>query len=89
MHSLAAIPRMLPPDAARRARFLEDIRRTVRAAGAVAGERAERLAQVERLFAASPSPRKSVRTVRKTASTPGKGASTPRKARTGRGSAPR
>ena len=38
--ALAAIPKMLPADTARRARILEDIRRTVRAAGAVAGGKA-------------------------------------------------
>jgi DNA-binding transcriptional MerR regulator len=63
--ALAAIPKMLPADAGRRTRILEDIRRTVRAAGAVTGEKAERLAQVERLFGAAASPRKAASTPRK------------------------
>ena len=49
--ALAAIPKMLPADPAARAKMLESIRRTVSAAGKVSGERAERLAQVEKLFA--------------------------------------
>jgi hypothetical protein len=48
--ALAALPKMLPADAAERTRMLEVIRRTVRAAGAVGGGKAERLAEVERLF---------------------------------------
>ncbi len=49
--ALAAIPKMLPPDAASRKHVLEIIRRTVLAAGQVTGEKAERLAKVEELFA--------------------------------------
>ena len=48
--ALAAIPKMLPADTAKRTRMLEGIRRTVHAAGAATGERAERLAQIEELF---------------------------------------
>ena len=48
--SLAAIPKMLSADPARRPRILEMLHRTVRATGEVTGERAERLAQVEKLF---------------------------------------
>ncbi len=49
--ALAAIPKMLPPDAATRKRLLDAIRKTVEAAGPVTGARAQRLAQVEDLFA--------------------------------------
>ena len=48
--ALAAIPKMLPADTAKRTRMLEAIRRTVHAAGAATGERAQRLAQIEKLF---------------------------------------
>ena len=48
--ALAAIPKMLSADRARRTRMLEALHRTVRATGEVTGERAERLAQVEKLF---------------------------------------
>jgi hypothetical protein len=48
--SLAAIPKMLSADPARRPRILEMLHRIVRATGEVTGERAERLAQVEKLF---------------------------------------
>jgi len=48
--ALAAIPGMLPPDAAGRKQVLDVIRRTVEAAGPAAGERARRLAQVEALI---------------------------------------
>jgi hypothetical protein len=41
---------MLSADVAQRTRFLEALRRTVRATGEVTGERAQRLAQVEELF---------------------------------------
>jgi len=50
--ALAAIPAMLPADPAVRTKTLEAIRRTVQATGKASGERAERLAQVEKLFAA-------------------------------------
>jgi len=49
--ALAAIPKMLPGDAAARQEALEKIRQLASAAGEVAGERAERLAQIEKLFA--------------------------------------
>jgi hypothetical protein len=48
--ALTAIPKMLSADVAQRTRFLEALRRTVRATGEVTGERAQRLAQVEELF---------------------------------------
>jgi hypothetical protein len=51
--ALAAIPKMLPADAAKRAKALEAIRRTVQAAGNLTGERAERLALVEKMFGAA------------------------------------
>jgi hypothetical protein len=51
--ALEAIPRMLPADAAARAQVLGRIRRVVSAAGEPSGERAERLAQVEKLFGAA------------------------------------
>jgi len=46
--ALAAIPQMLPADADVRAKMLEMIRKIVTAAGEVSGERAERLAQIEK-----------------------------------------
>ncbi|MBK6864679.1 MAG: DUF3141 domain-containing protein [Ideonella sp.] len=49
--ALAAIPKMLPADAAARARLLETVRRAAQAAGKPSGEKAQRLAQVEKLFA--------------------------------------
>src|SRR3954451_25019401 len=56
--AVAAIPKMLAGDAARRTRILEALHRTVRAAGELTGERAERLAQVEKLFRTGlPAPR--------------------------------
>ena len=48
--ALAAIPKMLPTDAAIRAEVLGKIRRVVSAAGEVSSERAERLARIETLF---------------------------------------
>ena len=48
--ALAAIPKMLPADAAIRAEVLGKIRRVVSAAGEVSSERAERLARIETLF---------------------------------------
>ncbi|MER2602503.1 MAG: hypothetical protein ABTR27_09130, partial [Candidatus Competibacter phosphatis] len=48
--ALAAIPKMLPADAATRAEVLGKIRRVVSAAGEVSSERAERLARIETLF---------------------------------------
>jgi len=68
--ALAAIAKMLPADSAKRASMLEGIRRTVRAAGAVTGVRAERLAQVERLFAGSAASPRTARVPRKTAPVP-------------------
>ena len=43
---------MLPADPAVRTKALEVIRRTVNAAGKPGGERAKRLAEIEKLFAA-------------------------------------
>lgn len=48
--ALAALPKMLPADAASRARTLQVVRRVLEAAGPLQGERAERFAQVEKLF---------------------------------------
>ncbi|MFZ4538014.1 DUF3141 domain-containing protein [Propionivibrio sp.] len=50
--ALAAIPKMLPDDRAARMQMLDAIRRTVNAIGTPSGERAERLAQIEKLFGA-------------------------------------
>ncbi|MDS4043047.1 MAG: DUF3141 domain-containing protein [Candidatus Competibacter sp.] len=50
--ALAAIPKMLPADAAARAKMLAAIRQVASAAGEITGERAERLARIERLFQA-------------------------------------
>ena len=50
--ALAAIPSMLPADPAVRTKALEILRQTVHATGKASGKRAERLAQVEKLFAA-------------------------------------
>ncbi len=49
--ALAAIPKMLPADAAVRADALGKIRQVVSAVGEVSGERAKRLAEIEKLFA--------------------------------------
>ncbi len=49
--ALAAIPKMLPADAAARTPLLDVIRAVASAAGEVTGERAERLRQIEQLFA--------------------------------------
>jgi hypothetical protein len=65
--ALAAIPKMLPPDAASRKHVLESIRRTVLAAGQATGEKAERLAQVEALFAGSKPVKQIEKAPRKTA----------------------
>ena len=54
--ALAAIPKMLPADQATRAKILEAIQRTVNAVGKVEGERAKRLAEIEKLFGAAPKP---------------------------------
>ncbi len=48
--ALAAIPKMLPADATKRARMLEAIHRTIHATGAPTGEQADRLAEIESLF---------------------------------------
>jgi hypothetical protein len=52
--ALAAIPKMLSGDRAIRSHTLEALRRTAKAAGALTGEQAQRLAQVEKLFSAGP-----------------------------------
>jgi hypothetical protein len=66
--ALAAIPKMLPADAAARTRILGTLRRTVEAAGPVTGEKAQRLEQIEKLFGGAapvrrlkPAPRKAGR----------------------------
>ncbi len=48
--ALAAIPKMLPDDADARAKTLAAIRQIVSASGEISGERAERLARIEKLF---------------------------------------
>jgi hypothetical protein len=48
--ALAAIPEMLPPDAAGRTRILDALRRIVTAAGPLSEEMADRMAQIEALF---------------------------------------
>ncbi|HEX6735343.1 MAG TPA: DUF3141 domain-containing protein [Azonexus sp.] len=52
--ALEAIPAMLPDDAAARRKALERIQRIVSAAGEITGERADRLATIEKLFAGPP-----------------------------------
>ena len=52
--ALAAIPKMLPAGSSVRAELLDRIRRVVSAVGEPSGERAERLAQIEKLFGAGP-----------------------------------
>jgi len=62
--ALAAIPKMLPADRASRTQVLQAIRRILESVGPVHGERAQRLAQVEKLFDAGPAavtPRKTAR----------------------------
>ena len=55
--ALAAIPKMLPADAAERAKLLDAIRAVASAPGELTGERAERFQQIEQLFqSASVSP---------------------------------
>ncbi len=49
--ALAAIPKMLPPDAASREQALDAVRRVVEAAGPPSGERAARMVRIEALFA--------------------------------------
>ena len=49
--ALAAIPGMLPADAAAREQALAALRQVVTAAGELSGDRAERLARIEALFA--------------------------------------
>jgi len=51
--ALAAIPKMLPADAAARAEMLGKIRQVLSSIGEVSGERAERLARIEKLFGAT------------------------------------
>ena len=56
--AVAAIPKMLAGDPTRRTRILEALHRTVRAAGELTGERAQRLARIEKLFRTGlPAPR--------------------------------
>ena len=49
--ALAAIPKMLPADAAARAQALAMIRQVSTASGEIDADRAERLARIEALFA--------------------------------------
>jgi hypothetical protein len=51
--ALQSIPKMLPADNELRAKALDAIKRTTQAAGKLTGERAKRLAQVEKLFGLS------------------------------------
>jgi pimeloyl-ACP methyl ester carboxylesterase len=51
--ALAAIPKMLPADLATRAEAVAKIRLVASAAGEITGERAERLAEIEKLFQAA------------------------------------
>ena len=55
--ALAAISKMLPTDAEGRAQMVAILRKIVTAAGEPTGERAERLAQIEKLFDAGEPPR--------------------------------
>ena len=64
--ALAAIPAMLPADPAVRAKALDAIRLTVGAAGKPGGERAKRLAEIEKLFAAVDPKKSGKSTARKT-----------------------
>jgi hypothetical protein len=48
--ALAAIPKMLPPDADARAKALRSIQAVASATGEVSGERAERLARIEAML---------------------------------------
>jgi hypothetical protein len=50
--ALAAIPKMLKSGAGDKSKALETIRQVVSAAGELVGERAERLARIEKLFGA-------------------------------------
>ncbi len=52
--ALAAIPKMLPAGSSVRAEILGRVHRVVSAVGEPSGERAERLAQIEKLFGAGP-----------------------------------
>ncbi len=52
--ALAAIPRMLPADRAARTETLAKIRQVLSSIGEITGERAERLAQIEKLFQGAP-----------------------------------
>jgi hypothetical protein len=63
--ALAAIPTMLPPDAASRSQVLDAMRRVLGAAGPVTGERATRLAEVEKLFGTGLRPAATKRAPRK------------------------
>jgi hypothetical protein len=73
--ALAAIPQMLQSDPAVSTRMLAAIHRIVEAIGKPSGERAERLAQVEKLFAAAGPVKRTGQGSRRA----GKPASTPRK----------
>jgi hypothetical protein len=51
--ALAAIPKMLPADTDERAKAFTAIRQVISASGEITGERAERMAQIEKLFEAA------------------------------------
>ena len=63
--ALAAIPRMLPDDPTLRTRLAEALRRTVEAAGPATGERAQRLAQIEKMIGAGKAPNRTRGSARK------------------------
>jgi len=52
--ALAAIPKMLPADKAARTETLAKIRQVLSSIGEISGERAERLARIEKLFQGDP-----------------------------------
>jgi len=55
--ALGALGKMLPPDPARRQELLAMVRKIVTAPGTPTGEKAQRLAQIETLFAAGAAPK--------------------------------
>jgi pimeloyl-ACP methyl ester carboxylesterase len=65
--ALAAIPEMLPAAPAARTKMLDAIHRVVHAAGKASGERADRLAYVEKLFAGEKTPKQRAKPSRKVA----------------------
>jgi DNA-binding transcriptional MerR regulator len=65
--ALAAIPEMLPATPAVRTKMLDAIHRVVNATGKASGERGERLAYVETLFAGAKTPKQRAKPSRKVA----------------------